>query len=236
VQHFIAQSLANIDLFSTLAPESLAALALRCRCRKFSRDENVVLHHEESNEVFFILSGRVRVSLFSPSGKEISFRDLTAGELFGELAAIDGQLRSANVIALADTSVAVLSSDAFWEVLRTEPEVSGHLIKRLAQLIRFYSMRLYEFGTLGVEHRIHAELLRLSRDNLCDDQCDDQCAEISPTPTHAVIASRISTRREAVARELSALTRRGLLIRKTNALVITDISKLKSMVAEVRGE
>ena len=64
-------------------------------------------------------------------------------------------------------------------------------------------MRLYEFGILGVEHRVHAELLRLGEDHIPA----DNSAIISPIPT------RISTRREAVAREMSALTRSGLLIR-----------------------
>jgi CRP/FNR family cyclic AMP-dependent transcriptional regulator len=224
--------LADIELFSTLDSKSLAAVEARCRQRQYARDESIVSHHEISTEVFFILSGAVRILLYSPAGKEISFRDLVPGDLFGELAAVDGQSRSATVIALADTELAVLSSDDFWNILRTNPEVSASLIKRLAHLIRFYSMRLYEFGTLGVEDRVHAELLRLSQDYMLD----DNSAIISPIPTHAVIASRISTRREAVAREMSALTRSGLLIRNAKSLVISDFRKLRAMVEEARGE
>lgn len=228
----IAGALADIELFSTLDSESLARVTTRCRHKQFARNENIVLHQEGSTEVFFILSGSVRVLLDSPAGKEISFRDLERGDLFGELAAIDGQARSANVIALTDTHLAVLSSEDFWEILRGNPEVSAQLIKRLAHLIRFYSMRLYEFGTLGVEHRIHAELLRLGEVH----RVGENTAVISPIPTHAVIASRISTRREAVARELSALTRSGLLVRKSKSLIISDIRKLTAMVEAVRGE
>ena len=228
----IAESLASNDLFRSLSPQALEVIARRCRSGRFLSGENIVMHQDGSTEVFFILSGAVRVLLYSPSGKEISFRDMLAGEFFGELAAIDGQSRSANVVALENTSLAILSSEAFWDILRSNADVSSNLIKRLAQLIRFYSMRLYEFGTLGVEHRIHAELLRLSQGHLLE----DNTAVITPVPTHAVIASRISTRREAVARELSALTKSGLLIRKTKSLIISDIKKLKAMVEEVRGE
>ncbi len=228
----VAESLARNDLFHSLPLETLETIAKRCKTSRFLSGENIVMHQDGSTDVFFILSGTVRVLLYSPSGKEISFRDMRSGEFFGELAAIDGQSRSANVVALEDTSIASLSSEAFWEILRNNVDVSSNLIVRLAKLIRFYSMRLYEFGTLGVEHRIHAELLRLSQDHMVD----DNTAIISPVPTHAVIASRISTRREAVARELSALTRSGLLVRKTKSLIISDIRKLKAMVEEVRGE
>ena len=228
----LTDSLAKIDLFSNLSLDSLTSIATRCKSRRYPRGEYIVRHHEGSSEVFFILDGTVRVQLYSPSGKEISFRDLGPGELFGELAAIDGQSRSANVIAQTHTRLAVLSSQDFWDLLCTDVDVSNQLIKRLAQMIRFYSMRLYEFGTLGVEQRIHAELLRLSRDYMVN----GNTAVISPIPTHAAIASRINTRREAVAREFSALTRAGLLIRNTRSLTISDVRKLKAMVKETRGE
>lgn len=228
----IAPALAGLDLFSALDSAALESIAARCRPRRFARDDNIVMHQDGSTEVFFIFSGQVRVLLYSPAGKEISFRDLGPGDLFGELAAIDGQSRSATVIALEDTELAVLSSNDFWKILRQHPEVSAQLIKRLAHLIRFYSMRLYEFGTLGVEHRIHAELLRLGLEH----GVKENTAVIAPVPTHAVIASRISTRREAVAREMAALTRAGLLIREAKSLVISDIGKLRAMVEEVRGE
>jgi CRP/FNR family cyclic AMP-dependent transcriptional regulator len=232
VRESVAESLARNDLFHSLPIETLEAISKRCKTGRFLSGENIVMHQDGSTDVFFILSGTVRVLLYSPSGKEISFRDMRSGEFFGELAAIDGQSRSANVVALEDTSIASLSTEAFWDILRSNVDVSSNLIVRLAKLIRFYSMRLYEFGTLGVEHRIHAELLRLSQDHMVD----DNTAIITPVPTHAVIASRISTRREAVARELSALTKSGLLVRKTKSLMISDIRKLKAMVEEVRGE
>jgi CRP-like cAMP-binding protein len=90
--------------------------------------------------------------------------------------------------------------------------------------------RVIELSTLGVQNRIHAELLRLA----ADAGVLDNTARLSPAPTHAEIASRVSTNREQVTREFSALARGGLLRKERNALVVLDVARLQRTVAEVR--
>lgn len=232
VPNLIRHPLQEVCLFDGLAPGSLDSLAKRCGYRRYRPGQMIVRHLDRTGDVFFVLTGTVRVVLFSPAGKEVSFRDLGPGEFFGELAAIDGEVRSANVIAKSNTSLAVMSRETFRDVVRTHPGVAATLLKRLAGLVRLYSQRLYEVGTLGVRNRIHAELLRLANENMAD----DNAAIIAPIPTHAEIASRISTRREAVARELAALARSGLLQRDAGSLRVCDVERLRIMVAEVRGD
>ena len=89
-----------------------------------------------------------------------------------------------------------------------------------------------EFSTLGVKNRIHAELLRLAHKH----KHDENSAVISPAPTQADIASRVSTSREAVAREMSHLGQIGVIERRNGALVIGDVARLTRMVQEVRGQ
>ena len=85
---------------------------------------------------------------------------------------------------------------------------------------------------MAVKNRIHAELLRLCRHHMDG----ENAATITPAPTHAEIASRISTHREAVTRELSALARAGLVSHPRGALVVTDVDRLEQLVHEVIGE
>jgi DNA-binding MarR family transcriptional regulator len=92
--------------------------------------------------------------------------------------------------------------------------------------------RVVEFSTLGVTNRIHAELLRLARTGLEE----DGSAVISPVPTDDEIASRISTRREAVNRELRQLEKIGLIERAPRSRIIRDVQRLERMVKEVIGE
>jgi CRP-like cAMP-binding protein len=96
------------------------------------------------------------------------------------------------------------------------------------------SRRVVEFSTLPVRHRVHAELLRLARIDATDPARRD--ATIAPAPTNAEIASRISTHREAVSRELADLMRHGLIARRGGALVLRDVRALARMVEEALEE
>src|SRR3546814_339533 len=88
------------------------------------------------------------------------------------------------------------------------------------------------FRSLAVKNRIHSELLRLAREG----EHEGKSARISPAPTHADIASRISTHREAVTRELNDLTKSGLLTRDGRTLIISDVEELERLVHEVTGD
>ena len=89
--------------------------------------------------------------------------------------------------------------------------------------------KIFEFSTLGARNRIHAEILRLSREqaNL------DGLARISPVPTHAELASRTNTTRESVTRELNYLKNIGLIDADRSQLTILDTETLNRMVQEV---
>ncbi len=223
--------LAGISVLRGLPAAELAAVAQRCRWRRYQPKQEIVSYQEDACDVDFIVEGAVRVTIYSFSGREVAFRDLGAGESFGELAAIDGGPRSASVVALADTLIACLPAETFWELLRSHPSVAEATLRRLARLVRRLSDRVVELSTLGVTNRIHAELLRLARAH----RCEGGRAFISPAPTHAEIASRISTHREAVSRELSELARAGVIERRNGTLLIRDLEQLARMVDEVRG-
>ena len=186
----------------------------------------IVSHNEQTTDVFFIVSGKVRVTIYSNSGRDVTYRVQGAGQMFGELSAIDDEPRSAHVLALEESLVASMTAEAFWAALKDYPPVAEAALKRLATLVRQLSDRVFEFSTLAVKNRIHAELLRLGRDG----EPNGNASSITPAPTHADVASRISTHREAVTRELNELTRAGLIERNEGALVIQDMTQLAHMV------
>ena len=106
------------------------------------------------------------------------------------------------------------------------------LLNQFVSKIRMLTTRVYEFSALAVANRIQAELLRLA--NLAAQ--DGNCATIASPPTHSEIASRISTHREAVTRELNRLARLGLIERKGTSMVVKDVRRLAAMVREITGE
>ncbi|RED51068.1 Crp/Fnr family transcriptional regulator [Aestuariispira insulae] len=225
-------SLRNIKMFKDVPEETLAIMEERCGWKTYAPHEQIIDRQSDSRDVYFITRGRARVVNYSASGREISFDDIGDGAVFGELAAIDGEPRSANVVALTQTTVATLSPKAFHEVLEECPSVAMSLMQRLAHIIRISVDRIMDLSTLGAHNRVYAELLRLARDR----RIDNNQAEITPVPIHSDIASRVSTTRETVARVFGELTKKGLVERKGNTLVVTDMDRLQEMVEEFRGD
>jgi CRP-like cAMP-binding protein len=226
-------SLAEIAIFSELAPDEIAALSRRCRWRRYGAGQTILQHCDAGDDVYFVVRGSVCAIYHSASGREVRFDDFSAGEIFGEIAAIDGAPRMADVVAVTDTLVAAMSAALFNEVLRRHDTVCVALLRRLTTITRAMSQRVIEFSTLPVRSRVHAELLRLARVDADDPR---ETAVIAPAPTHAEIASRISTHREAVTRELSALTRSGLIERRGGDLILRDVAALTDMVEEPLAE
>ncbi len=102
------QTLAKIGLFAGLTPDEVKKLGGRCTWRLYKADQEVLGHHEQSRAVYFVAQGSVRATVFTASGTEVAFRDIGAGEFFGELSAIDGQTRSAAIVAQSESLVSVV--------------------------------------------------------------------------------------------------------------------------------
>ncbi len=226
------ESLGGIDILSDLSRDELDALARRCTWRSYASQEQIIDRQSESRDVYFIVSGRARVVNYSLSGREVTFDEVEAGGYFGELAALDGRPRSANVVALTETTVACLSPDAFKDLLFRHPQVGWRIMQHMAAIIRTSTDRIMDLSTLGANNRVHAELLRLAQLG----RRENNTAVISPIPIHGDIASRVSTTRETVARVLGDLSRSGVVERRSDALVIRDVARLAAMVEQVRGE
>jgi CRP-like cAMP-binding protein len=225
-------SLAGIAIFAALPPDTMARIQQRCSWRSYEAGEPILDYLDPSDDVYFIISGEVRVTIYSVSGKAVTFRDLGPGEIFGEYPAIDRAPRSASVEARSRCTLASMPAGSFRHLLDVEPALTRALLPHLVAKIRALTTRVYEFSTLAVNNRIHAELLRLA--SLAPRE--GRSARIYPVPTHSEIASRISTHREAVTRELNRLARLGVIERCSSALLVKDVERLESMVHQATGE
>ena len=225
-------SLEGVGILAGLSAEAREDLQRRCTWRRYRPGDPIVGYLDASDDVFFIVEGEARVTIYSQAGKAVSFRDLGPGEVFGEYPAIDGGPRSASVEAATNSLIASMPGSAFQELLQTEPKVAQALLPQLVTKIRALTTRVYEFSTLAVNNRIQAELLRLAR--LAPRE--GKCARIVPAPTHVEIASRVSSHREGVTRELNRLSRIGIIERKGGTLLVKDVDRLAEMVHEATGE
>jgi CRP/FNR family transcriptional regulator, cyclic AMP receptor protein len=226
------RGLDGIELVASLRPEARRALERRCVWRSWAPGAQIIDRETLTSDVYFIVRGRVRVVDYSLSGtREVVFDEIRAGGHFGELAAIDGEPRSANVVAVEATETAMIPGAAFVDLLFGHPEIGLVVMQRLSEMVRQSTARIMDLSTHGANNRIYAELLRLAKTG---GGFAPNTAVISPIPVHSEIGARVSATRETVARALSDLSHRGLLHRDDDALVILDLAQLTTMVQKFK--
>ncbi len=219
--------LAGISLFKDVAID-LAPFEARANWRRFEPDEILVDFDDPSSDVYFILSGEVRILIRTPSGKEVILTEMRSGQMFGELSAIDGVKRSANVTALTRGEVCVMSSAVFRELVFSSQPVADRLFRLLTSRVRELNGRLMEQTVLDLRHRLYSELLRMSHPRAAHGGSE---RVVTPPPFHHILASRIGCRREQVTREFTMMTQEGLIERTRGALVLKQPHVLQDRVA-----
>jgi CRP/FNR family cyclic AMP-dependent transcriptional regulator len=222
-----AETLAHQPLFAGLAAADIASLDAKCRWRRIEGGQWLLDVGQGGTDVFFVLQGRLRVMLPS-AGREVILRDLAEGDVFGELAAIDGGPRSAGIVALTSAVVGRMQASHFLAAVHQHPSVCDRVLRRLASEIRKLANQVDEFSNLTVGRRLRAELLRMAKPR----GQDERIWIISPPPTHAELAARIATHREGVTRELKALERAGLVERRRGALALLDLDALRRAIKD----
>ncbi len=129
---------------------------------------DVVIRTQESGEqigrMYLLLEGAVKVALPSAGGEhDVVLNVLTEGAIFGELAMLDGTPRSANVIALTDSTVASIHRSDFFQLAQKHPAMLEKIIKFLCAEVRRLSLRFEQVSSLNVRQRLAAYLLALSK-------------------------------------------------------------------------
>ena len=219
----LQQQLRIIALFEELPDADLARVATACTTGSYARHEQILGDHDATTDVFFVLSGTVRVNSYAESGREVIFSEVGAGDIFGEFAAVDGLPRSAAVVAQSDCVLARMPATKFLEILRHNGAVSVHLVELLVAKIRRMSERVFEVSALAVRERVRRELLRLAakgtefRHGIV----------IRPAPTHYEIAASIGSHREAVTREFNRLEEEQIIEVRRQQIRIVDIARLR---------
>lgn len=222
----VERTLQNVEMLAEAGPDRVEDLEKKCRWLTFEANQTIVDRDDTSTDVFFIVSGRVKVMDFLGKDQEIALAELGDGASFGELSAIDLSKRSARVTALQTSLIASLPSTDFKKLLLDCPGIAVMLLKRFASVIRTLNTRVTALTTLSPHQRVYYELLRMSEPN----PQGDGSWMIHYLPKHEEIASWSGTRREDVAMAIGHLAREGIVGRKHKSLVIKDHSKLQMLL------
>jgi CRP/FNR family transcriptional regulator, cyclic AMP receptor protein len=198
-------------------------IAQRLRVVRAAKGRTLVEKGSASEDVFFVLEGRAHVVLYSSAGREVSVHDIRPGDMFGEIAVLDGQPRSASIVASSDLRAAVMRGVDFMKCLESSPAAGVWVARALASSVRRLTEQVFELSALNVQARIHCELLRLAQKG----ESRGDTIEVWPAPTHAELAGRIGTHREAVTREMRVLSQEKIIRHGRRRLLILDLARLQ---------
>lgn len=221
-------SLNIIPLFEEMDPAIAERYGRSCFWKDYNEYELVIDVDDESTDVRFLLSGSVRIIHRIAVGKEVILGEMTEGDFFGELSAIDSETRSANATTLTKTRICIMPQKIFMEILEKDPVVNCNVLQVLTQRIRSLNLRLAEHSFLQAKHRLYSELLRLSKPR----PGHEGQRSVSPPPIQRELAERIGSRREVVSRELNSLERKGIIKKTRGAVVLFDVKKLQHMISQ----
>ncbi len=219
-------------LLGDVGPETRDALRRAWRETNVPAGRMILDAEEPSDDVLFLLEGSVRVANFTAKGREVAFSTFEEGNCFGEFAVIDGAPRSASVLALAQSRIALMPGQQFLDLIKNHPDLGLVLLRSLVTKLRELTRRVSDFTALKADDRIRLEVIRLAKQVMKK----DGSANLEQPPTQADLAAFVFTNREAVAREIGRMKRKGLISRDGRSMIIASVDALETYQRENLGK
>jgi CRP-like cAMP-binding protein len=218
-------TLSDITLFADVPRDSLELIEGQCAWMTLGEGDQVFDKDSDTLDVYFVAKGNVRILSMVAPDQEVALADIRAGGYFGELAAIDGQKRSARAVATTETVLASLSGPAFLDVLRAHHSVTVQVLSRIGRVVRDLDRRVVKMSSQTEHQRIWSELLRLAEPQ------PSRTGQwyIPDMPNHREIAAWAGTSKESVAAAIGELARDGIVKRQTMGLIISDMPRLQAI-------
>ena len=187
--------------------------------RHYESGKFIFLEDSEGEQCFFVVQGSVKVTRLSKDGREVILAMLNEGEFFGEMALLDGESRSANVIALEETEVLTLNREDFLVVLHDYPQIAIQLLKEMADRLRKSDRQIASLSLSDAEKRIALCIIRFA-----DEQGIIKRGQVSipKMPIQQDIANMAGTSRETVSRAINLLEKEHFIKRQGRELLILD--------------
>jgi CRP/FNR family transcriptional regulator len=213
--------LSRVPVFSTLSREDLVHVAQVTMPRQFEAGAVVFREGDEGSTCYIVRTGRARAIREHPDGRSITLAHFDPGDIFGEMAMLDGERRSATVEATEDTeAIAILSADMH-RLLREHPDISVKLIAALGQRLRSTNERLARQSFQTVQSRVAAAVAQLVA-AARSEAGDAAGRDVLITITQAELAQLAGSSRESASRFLAVLERAGIITQGRGRLTVHD--------------
>lgn len=218
--------LGRIPLLAGLDEARLAVVAGAMQVRSYAKRDFVIHKGSPGDALYFLLAGRLLVVDVTPDGRQIGLNFLTPGDFFGEVSVIDGQPRSASLVAVSASQVALLPKKAATALIYHTPLIAERMLQHIAGKLRASTDFRALLGIPNAFHRVYTLIQLLAKPD------PGKLLTIENMPTHQHIALMANTSRETVTRALLNLHQQGVIEKDNQRLIIRSPEKLGHLLAE----
>lgn len=221
------QFLQSIPLFEDLSVKALHAIESNVVKRRFAQGD-VIFREGDPGEVLYIVKyGQVRIYVSGGSYETSVILFGRPGDIFGELAIVDGLPRSASATAIQDTLVYTVERHDFRTLMRRYPQLALNFMKLLSVRVRYNTRKVNSLASMSVPSRLARMLLTLAQDY---GEVYDNGVLINTSLNQTELASLIGATRESTNKALSIFRKDDLIRKEGSHIVVIDPEALRDRV------
>ena len=211
-------------LFGAIAPELLERLSSYATTRAVHRGDSIFAKGDPGNSLYAVCAGTVKISVPSADGKDAVFNLVGEGEIFGEIALLDGQPRTADAVAISHCDLMVIERRDFLTFVRSEPAVASKLIELLCARLRVLSEHFEEVVFLNLSQRLARILLRLS-----DEAVRDKRVKLKITQLE--LSQMLGSTRESVNKQLRVWEKADMIALERGGIALLAPAKFAAIAS-----
>ena len=222
------QFLADMALFKSLPPSQLVQISQDIMYRYFEQGEIIFREGDPGEVLYMVKSGQVRIYINGLDGSETSVILFgRPGDIFGELAVIDGLPRSATAVAISPTTLYMIERQTFSQHMRHMPQLSFNFMYELTKKVRYNTKQMDSLTSLPVPQRLARKLMELAQNY---GRVKEAGVYIDMALTQSQLASLIGATRESTNKGLREFRERDWILVENGHITILDPEALRAQI------
>jgi CRP-like cAMP-binding protein len=221
--------LENFNLFSELKQDGMMQLNKISSMKEIARNQPIYFPHEPSSSIFFLKTGRVKISKVNSDGKEMVVAFINPGEVFGEMAYLDEGERTDIAVTMEPSLICAINKNDFSEFVEKNPALNKKLTRIIGLKLKSYSERIEDLIFKDAKQRVISFLVKIATEN--GKQLGDQIF-VKPFLKHQDIADLTACARQTVNDVLTDFREKGIIDFDRKKLIINKFEELKQLLSK----